>query len=138
MAGFPVVAGSGAGEGIVNLNRSLNRAAIVLGAISIVSVAFMFVPGHYQLIQISIVGLVVALVLGLLAVVAGWLSEPALTLAAGIGFVLAAALQLLALAGGSGGFLGGNASTFSLWLALGVGLIVVGLVPRPEMAQETP
>jgi hypothetical protein len=41
------------------------------------------------------------------------------------------------LSAGSGGFLGGNASTFSLWLALGVGLIALGLVPRPETAEET-
>jgi hypothetical protein len=65
------------------------------------------------------------------------LAERALMLAAGAGFLLAAAAQLVMLSAGSSGFLGGNASTFSLWLALGAGLIALGMVPRPETAQET-
>jgi hypothetical protein len=52
------------------------------------------------------------------------------------GFLVAGAVQLVLLAGGSSGFLGGNASTFSLWLGLGVGLIAVGLAAVPEMTQE--
>ena len=59
-------------------------------------------------------------------------------LAAGTGFLLAAAVQLSLLAGASGGLLGGNASTSSLWLGLGVGLIAIGMVPRPETAPEYP
>ena len=121
----------------MNAYRRLNRAVIVLGVVSILSAAFMFVHGPLQFVQIGTVGLVVALVLGLLAIAAGWLAEGALMLAAGIGFLLAAALQLGLLAGGSSGFLGGNASTFSLWFGLGVGLIVIGLVPRPETAPES-
>jgi hypothetical protein len=127
-----------AGAGVMNAHGALDRAAMVLGAVSIVSASFVFVRGNLQLVQIGAAGLAVALVLGLLAVVAGWLDEPTLILAAGAGFLLAAAVQLIVLAGGSGGHLGGNASTFSLWLGLGVGLIVIGLVPRPETAQETP
>jgi len=92
--------------------RALDRAAIVLGAVSILSAPFMFVHCTFQLVQIGTVGLVVALVVGLLAVVAGWLAEGALMLAAGGGFLLAAAVQLGLLTGGGGGFLGGNASTF--------------------------
>jgi hypothetical protein len=115
----------------------VDRAALVLGAVSIVSVAFAFVQGDLQLVQIRAAGLVVALVLGLLAVVAGWLGERTLILAAGAGFLLAAAVQLGMVAGGGAGLLGGNASTFSLWLGLGVGLIAVGMVPRPETAEET-
>jgi len=79
---------------------------------------------------------VVALVLGLLAVVAGCLDERTLMLAAGAGFLLAAAVQLALLAGGSSGFVGGNASTFSLWLGLGVGLIAIGVVRGPETTDE--
>jgi hypothetical protein len=118
-------------------HERLDGAALVLGAVSIVSVAFAFVQGNLQLVQIRAAGLVVALVLGLLAVVAGWLGERALILAAGAGFLLAAAVQLGMLAGSGAGLLGGNASTFSLWLGLGVGLIAVGMVPRPETAEET-
>jgi hypothetical protein len=116
---------------------TLDRAALVLGVVSIVSAVFVFVHGTFQLVQIGAAGLVVALVLGLLAVVAGWLDERTLMLAAGAGFVIAAAVQLVLLAGGSSGFLGGNPSTFSLWLGLGVGLIAVGLAAVPESTEES-
>jgi hypothetical protein len=116
---------------------ALDRAALVLGVASIVSALFVFVHGNFQLVQIRAAGLVVALVLGLLAVVAGLLEERALTLATGAAFLLAAAVQLGLLAGGSSGVLGGNASTFSLWLGLGVGLVAIGMVPRPEPTEET-
>jgi len=76
-------------------------------------------------------------VLGLLAIAAGLLAERTLMLAAGAGFLLAAPVQLVMLSGGDSGFLGGNASTFSLWLAWGAGLIALGMVPRPEPAEET-
>ena len=114
----------------------LDRAALTLGVVSIVSALFVFVHGTFQLVQIGAAGLVVALVLGLLAVVGAWLDERTLMIAAGLGFLLAAAVQLVLLAGGSSGFLGGNASTFSLWLGLGVGLIAVGLAAVPETTQE--
>jgi hypothetical protein len=117
--------------------QKLDRAAIVLGAVSIMSAGFIFVHGTFQLVQIGAIGLVVGSVLGLLAIAAGLLAERTLMLAAGAGFLVAAAAQLVMLSGGSSGFLGGNASTFSLWLALGVGLIALGMVPRPETAQET-
>jgi len=120
----------------MNSHERLDRAALALGAVSIISAAFALVQGDLQLVQIRAAGLVVALVLGLLAVVAGWLGEPTLILAAGAGFLLAAAVQLAMLAGGGAGLLGGNASTFSLWFGLGVGLIAIGMVPRPETAEE--
>ena len=118
------------------MHDTLDRAALVLGVVSIVSAVFVFVHGTFQLVQIAAAGLVVALVLGLLAVVGGWLDERALMLAAGAGFSIAAAVQLVLLAGGSSGFLGGNPSTFSLWLGLGVGLIAVGVAAVPEASQE--
>jgi hypothetical protein len=121
----------------MNSFTALDRAAMLLGGVSIISAAFVFVHGELQLVQIRAAGLVVALVLGLLAVVAGWLGEPALILSAGAGLLLAAAVQLAKLASGSAGLIGGNASTFSLWLGLGVGLIAIGMVPRPETAEET-
>ena len=121
----------------MNSPKALDRAAILLGGVSIMSAAFVFVHGDLQLVQVRAAGLVVALVLGLLAVVAGWLGEPMLILSAGVGFLLAAAIQLGMLASGGAGVIGGNASTFSLWLGLGVGLIAIGMVPRPETAEET-
>jgi hypothetical protein len=121
----------------MNSPKALDRAAMLLGGVSIMSAAFVFVHGDLQLVQVRAAGLVVALVLGLLAVVAGWLAEPMLILSAGVGFLLAAAIQLGMLASGGAGVIGGNASTFSLWLGLGVGLIAIGMVPRPETAEET-
>jgi hypothetical protein len=125
------------GAGVMTARDALDRAVLMLGVVSVVSAVFVLVHGNFQLVQIRAAGLVVALVLGLLTVVAGWLDEPTLMLAAGAGFLLAAAVQLALLAGGSSGLLGGNASTFSLWLGLGVGLIAVGMVPRPEVGEET-
>jgi hypothetical protein len=116
---------------------AVDRVALVLGVVSIVSALFVFVDGSFQLIQIRAGGLVVALVLGLLAVVAGLLKERALVLATGVAFLLAAAVQLGLLAMGSSGLLGGNASTFSLWLGLGVGLIAIGMVPVHEETEDT-
>jgi len=134
---LPVVLGAIAGAGVMKTRDAFDRAALVLGLVSIVSAVFVFIHGNFQLVQIRAAGLVVALVLGLLAVVASLLEERALVLAAGAAFLLAAAVQLSMLAHGSSGFLGGNASTFSLWLGLGVGLIAVGMVPRPEAIVET-
>jgi hypothetical protein len=59
---------------------AVDRAALLLGLVSIVSALFVFVDGTL-LVQIRAAGLVVALVLGLLAVVAGLLKERALVLA---------------------------------------------------------
>ena len=81
----------------MNSHKTLDRAAMVLGAVSIISTAFVFVSGT---------------------------------------FLLAAVVQVILLAGGIGGLIGGNASTFSLWLGLGVGLIAIGVVRGPETADE--
>jgi thiosulfate dehydrogenase [quinone] large subunit len=126
-----------AGADVMKARDAVDRAALLLGVVSIGSASFVFVEGNFQLVQIRAAGLVVALVLGLLAVVAGLLKERALVLATGVAFLLAAAVQLWLLARGSSGLLGGNASTFSLWLGLGVGLIALGMVPGHEETEET-
>ena len=115
---------------------ALDRAALVLGVVSIASALFVFTSGELEVVRVQVAGVVVALVLGLLAIAAGWLESRTLIFAAGVGFLVAAGVQLGLLARGSGGFLGGNASTFSLWLGLGFGLIAIGMVPRPEPAEE--
>ena len=115
---------------------ALDRAALVLGVVSIASALFVFTSGELEVVRVQVAGVVVALVLGLLAIAAGWLESRTLIFAAGVGFLVTAGVQLGLLARGSGGFLGGNASTFSLWLGLGFGLIAIGMVPRPEPAEE--
>jgi hypothetical protein len=127
--------GAVAGAGVVTGRRTpLDRAALVLGAVSLVSALFVFVRGDFHFVTIRGAGAVVALILGAAAVAAGWLASRALALAAGVGFLAAAAVQLGLLAGGSGGFLRGDGSTFSLWLGLGVGLVVLGMTPRAAAA----
>jgi thiosulfate dehydrogenase [quinone] large subunit len=105
-----------------------DRAVVTLGLVSIVSAAFVFVRGDVEFVQIRSGGVAVALVLGALVCAAGWLANRWLTVTGGIAFLLAAVLQLVLLAPrGQGGFLGGDGSTFSLWLGLGAGLLALGL-----------
>jgi hypothetical protein len=113
---------------------ALDRAALALGAVSLASAVFVVVRGDFQFVRMRGGGVVVALVLGVLAVAAGWLASRRLTLVAGIGFVAAAGTQVALLTGGDGGFLDGNGSTLSLWLGLGAGLMVLGLTPREALS----
>lgn len=112
----------------------LDRAALAIGLLALVAAATTSL-GYARLRG---PGLVVTVVLGLLAVVAGWLALRLLALASGIGFLAAAALQIVQLGGRAGhvehGVLNGNASTFALWLGLGVGLVVLGRTPAPGPA----
>jgi hypothetical protein len=110
---------------------SLDRAAVAIGIASIVSVVFTFINGDLEFVRVHRGAVLVALVLGLVAGAAGWLANRWLAVAAGAGFLLAALVLLMLLGvNGNGGFLDGSASTFALWLGLGVGLVVVGLTPR--------
>ncbi|MEP7054061.1 MAG: hypothetical protein ABI912_02290 [Actinomycetota bacterium] len=115
----------------MNRHSGLDNAAVVLGAASVLSVVFAFAHGKFEFLRMHGGGIVVAVVLGVLACAAGWLANRMLALAAGAGFLLAALVLLVLIdQRGNGGFLDGNDSTFSLWLGLGVGLIVLGLTPR--------
>ncbi len=104
------------------------RATIAIGVASLVSGLFYFVQGKFQFVWLPGVGAAIAVALGLLACVAGWLGNRLLTLAAGAAFLLAAVVLMVLLV--RGGFLIGNGSAFSLWLGLGVGLVTLGLADR--------
>ncbi|HEV2088452.1 MAG TPA: hypothetical protein VGR21_09080 [Cryptosporangiaceae bacterium] len=106
--------------------RSVDRATIALGVVSILSLAFLPLEGDLGVIEWGAAGMVVAVVLGLAAVVAGLLGHRLLTLVAGGAFLVAALLQL-AQAGRSPNWLGGNGSTVALCLGLGAGLLALGL-----------
>jgi hypothetical protein len=109
----------------------LDRATLALGAASVLSGALAFANDEWEFIRIHGGAALVAVVLGVLAGAAGWLANRRLTLTAGVLFLLASAVLLVLLAlHGNGGFLDGSASTFSLWLGLGIGLVVLGLTPR--------
>jgi hypothetical protein len=106
------------------------RATLTLGSVSVVSALFYFVSGTFQFVWLPGAGAAVAVVLGLLASAAGWLGSRLLTLVAGGAFLLAAIVLMVLLV--RGGFLIGNGSAFSLWLGLGVGLVVLGLTPATD------
>lgn len=107
--------------------RSLDRATTTLGAAAVASAVFVFARGDINFIRIRGGSLVVVLALGLLAIVAGRLASRTLTLVAGAGFLASAAVLLALMTQGDGGFLDGDGSTFSFWLGLGVGLLLIGL-----------
>src|SRR5688500_9109800 len=96
------------------------RAAPVLKTVVVVTAVLVFT---HAVVQIHAAGLVVALVLGLLVVVALSLENRILMAVAGVGFLLAAGAHLLLPTVDKGRFFSGNGSTFSLWLARGIGLI---------------
>jgi hypothetical protein len=109
----------------------LDRATVALGVASMASALFACVEGDLEFVTMGGGGVAVALGLGVLAVVAGLLGSRPFGLAAGAALLVAAAALLALLAAtGTGGFLGGSASTFALWLGLGTGLVVVALNDR--------
>ena len=107
----------------------LDRAAVALGAASVVSVVFVVLRGEWDFVRVRGWAVAVAAVLGCVAVMAGWAARPALAAGAGIGFLAAAVVQVVVWAAGDN-WLGGDGSTVALWLGLGIGLITVGAAPR--------
>ena len=108
-----------------------DRASLVLGVAAIVSAGFFFIQrGDLSLVRVeNAAAVAAALGFGALAVLGGWLARRWLTIAAGAGFAVATAIQLLQL-GRDTNWFGGTGSTFSFWLGLAVGLLAVGLTPR--------
>jgi hypothetical protein len=111
------------------------RATLALGAVSVVSALFFFVRGTFQFVWLPSTGAAVALALGLFACAAGWLGSRLLTMATGAAFLLAALVLMVLLV--RGGFLIGNGSAFSLWLGLGIGLVVLGVTDRAAESRPT-
>jgi len=107
----------------------LDRAAAVLGAASLISAGFVVVRGDFEFVQVRGWGVAVALVLGILALVAGWTARPALAGGTGVAFLVAAVGQVVAESLATT-WLGGDGSTASLWLGLGFGLLTVAGAPR--------
>ena len=112
-----------------------DRAVLGLGLLALAASATTVARGELDAFRLRGWGLVVTLALAAVALLAGWLHRRALALAAGAGFLVAALVQIVQLGGAAGavehGLLGGNASTFALWLGLGTGLAVLGRSPEP-------
>lgn len=108
------------------------RAATTIGVASVASAAFLAVHGDpWGFVPMTTATAAVAVVLGVLTVVAGGLRRALPIALAGVAFCLSAAVVLVQLATGTA-WLGGNASTLSLWLGFGVGLLAVSYAVHDE------
>lgn len=113
--------------------RTLDRSAIALGAASVLSAVFYFTKGDpWELVKMPPVVAAAAIVLGALTWVAGAKAYPVLTMILGAAYLAGAAAILVGLTTVGDRWLtvGGAASTFSLWLGLGTGLLTVALARR--------
>lgn len=109
-----------------------DRAAMWLGAASLLSLVFVVVTGELRFVAISGAAIPVAIVLGLVAIAGGRLSSRVLVLLAGIGFLAAAVGQVVLQTAGTSLANGTNGSTMGFWLGLGTGLLALGLVRARE------
>jgi hypothetical protein len=120
---------------MIRLATGLDRAVAALGVLALACAATSPLGGELDL-RIRGWGLVATLVLGVVAIAGGWVARRPLALISGLGFLIVATVQIIQLGGRAGevehGALGGNASTFAVWLGLGIGLVVVGLANRYE------
>ena len=108
----------------------LDRAAVALGAVSLASVGVAQARDRYQVLELLTPwSILLAVGLGLCAVLAGVTRRRWAATATGAVFLVAAVVQVPVWAGGDN-WLGGNGSTAALWLGLGLGLLAVGLADR--------
>jgi hypothetical protein len=115
----------------------LDRAAVALGVVSVASVGVAQARDRYQFLELRTSwSIAVAVGLGLCAVLAGLTRRRWAAAATGAMFLAAAVVQV-PVWGGSNNWLGGNGSTVSLWLGLGIGLLAVGLADRLWPEQTT-
>lgn len=114
---------------------ALHRATLTLGIVAVASCLFALTAGlgqTFNLIHVRGAGIAVLVVLGGLAIIAGARTVPVLGLAAGVGLIASALLQLVQL-GQPQNLLGGDGSTVSLFGGLGIGLASVWLVGRASV-----
>lgn len=113
----------------IHRSAPAGRAVLALGAVAVASPLFaLSTSSNNNFILIQGLGLVVIPLLGVVAALGALTSSRLIVLLAGAGFALAGGIQLLQL-GRDTNWLGGNGSTFSIMLALGVGLLVVAVIP---------
>ncbi|MCB5275675.1 hypothetical protein BJG92_03226 [Arthrobacter sp. SO5] len=120
--------------------RPIDMPVLVLGGAAVVSSVFTFSsagPTQVEFIHIRGTGLVLLLICGVAAVIAGTLRLRGLAIASGAALLAGALLQLLQ-AGQSTNWLAGDGSTVALMGGLGIGLLAVTLTPRPSSAADPP
>lgn len=112
------------------ITNPLDRAALALGGAGIVSPLFaLSTSSNNNFVLMQGASLFVLPALGAFAVIGAVMGKRLIVLLAGMAFGLAALLQV-AQFGRTTNWLDGGGSTFALILGLGIGLLVVGLVPR--------
>jgi hypothetical protein len=107
----------------------LDRAVVMLGVVSLIGALVGRPGGTFAFVHLGHHGYLVVLVGGILAGVAGWLGLRPLVVGLGVAYLVAAVIQALLIGRRSDPF-GGDGSTVAFWLALGVGLLTLGLTPR--------
>jgi hypothetical protein len=108
------------------LTPQQRRLAMGFGVGEIACGGFHFLSGdNFQLLQVEGYGLVVLLATGVAAIVAAVLRNALICVITGAVLLAAAVIRLVQL--GGSGLLGGNASTFAVFLGFGIGLVVTGL-----------
>lgn len=125
-------------DGVLRGRHSRDGAVTAIGVTSLVSLVFIADLGDFRFIVITNGAIVVCAALGLLAIMGGLRGGSAgrtLAMTAGLGFVVAAVLQVILVASGQD-WLGGNLTTTSFWLGLGVGLLAVSFADRLTRVQE--
>lgn len=111
----------------ISRNDRLGRAALALGVAGVISPVFaLSTSSNNNFVLVQNAGLVVLPVLGVVAVLGVAMARRLLVILAGAGFAGAALLQLIQF-GRATNWLDGDGSTFSLLMALGIGLLTVGL-----------
>jgi hypothetical protein len=118
--------GATVGAGIMT---SLDRASTALGAASVASLAVAQLRERFAILPLHSWSIWIAVVLGLAAIAAGLTRRRWAATATGWAFLVAAVVQMAVWAAGDN-WLGGNGSTASVWLGLGVGLVLVGSADR--------
>lgn len=103
-----------------------DQAALTLGLVGLISPLFaLTTSSNNNFVLMQDLALLIFPALGLIAVAGALTARRTLILVSGAGFALAAVLQLIQF-GCATNWLGGSGSTFSLLLALGVGLLIAG------------
>ncbi|MDQ3484487.1 MAG: hypothetical protein M3445_03620 [Actinomycetota bacterium] len=101
-----------------------DQAALALGLVGLISPLFaLSTSSNNNFVLVEDLALLVFPALGLIAVAGALTARRTLILVSGVGFALAALLQLIQF-GRATNWLGGNGSTFSLFMALAVGLMI--------------
>lgn len=114
------------------VDDGVDRAALVLGIGAALCSMFAFVESvQYRMVRLDGAGMAVLLVLAAVAMAGGRLGRRLLVAAAGAGFLVAAAVQLVQLGTGPN-WLRGDGSTVSLFLGFGSGLLVLGLTAASD------